>query len=57
MNYRVQTGKGRGRYDRTWTFVSYTEAYRHYSCLLVHSGYKKRLVNMADGEVMLKELT
>lgn len=54
--YRVQVGKGKGSYNETWTFASKAAAIRYYNCMLVHSGYKKRLT-APDGLVLARELT
>ena len=51
MTYLVQTGKGTQAYtNRYIPFESLTRAQMHYFGLNTHSGYKKRLVQIApDG--------
>jgi hypothetical protein len=53
--YEVQTGKGKGKYATRYTFDTLPGAQIHYGALNIHSGYKKRLVQITDGKAKTLE--
>jgi hypothetical protein len=55
ISYEVQTGKGKGKYATRYTFDTLPGAQIHYGALNIHSGYKKRLVQITDGKAKTLE--
>lgn len=56
--WRVQVGKGSGKYTDRYTFPSAQQgrAILYFNSLNTHSGYKKRLINPL-GEVVARVIT
>lgn len=44
--WKVQTGRGKDSYRKTWIFPTFYQAWAYYYGLNVHSGYKKRLIHV-----------
>lgn len=47
----VQVGKDKGSYKTRYSFDHMPTAYRWYDSILIHSGYKKRIVS-PSGQVI-----
>lgn len=54
--FKVQTGKGRGKYQTRYSLSSREQAEMYYAMLNIHSGFKKRLVS-PDGVVIARYIS
>lgn len=54
--FYVETGKGKSKYTKRYSFTEEYKAWFHYACINSFNGYKKRLVT-SEGKVLARLLT
>lgn len=56
--YVIETAYGtRGHYEIRYSFDDHGQALSYYNSLLIHSGYKKRMLDMELGHVCARYLS
>lgn len=55
--YLIQVGKDKGAYKNRYIVSSWEQAFRYYSGLNIHSGYKKRLIRNPGGKVIARYIS